>query len=256
MIANVVKRSFYRFYLFQPGLRLWHWVQFLAIFVLFFTGLYIGDPFFIGSVGWEANDAYAHMLSMDFIRMLHFAAGYVLLFAFLYRLFLLFTKKSHFWLIVPKFWKGWFWKGIFEVVLFYALIKKSHIPLIRNPLARTAYLFVLGLIFFEIWTGFAMYGLSDPEGFWGRTVSAWTLSLFGSEYEIHFWHHVVAWIIAIFVIVHVYMVFFNDFLAKEGELSSMTAGVKFFPEGHLPEDCDDVASKDECKKLKETQKGH
>jgi len=252
MIANVVKKSFYRFYLFQPGLRIWHWVQFLAILILFITGLYIGNPFFIGSVGYEATNAYAHDLSMDFVRMIHFAAGYVLLFAFLYRLFLMFTKKSHFWLIIPKFWRGWFWKGIFEVVFFYALIKKSHIPLIRNPLARTAYLFVLLLILFEIWTGFAMYGMSNPDGFWAKTLGHWTIALFGSEYELHFWHHVVAWIIALFVIVHVYMVFFNDFIAKEGELSSMSAGVKFFPEGHLPADCDDVASKEECQKLKGT----
>ena len=251
MVANVVKKAFYRFYLFQPGLRIWHWIQFLAILVLFITGLYIGDPFFIGSIGWEANDAYAHVLSMDLIRLIHFAAGYILLFAFLYRIFLMFTKKSHFSLLIPKFWKPWFWKGIIEVLLFYAFIKKSHLPLIRNPLARIAYVFVLLSIFFEIWTGFAMYGLSDPSGFWAKFVSNWTLAFFGSEYELHFWHHVVAWVIAIFVIVHVYMVFFNDFIAKEGELSSMTAGVKYFPEGHLPEDCDDVASQKECKKLRE-----
>ena len=251
MVADVVKKTFYRFYLFQPGLRLWHWVQFLAILVLFFTGLYIGDPFFIGSVGWDATQAPAHDLAMGWVRLVHFAAGYVLLFGFLYRIFLMFTKKSHFWLIIPKFWKPWFWKGIFEVVLFYALIKKSHIPFIRNPLARTAYLFVLGLILFEIWTGFAMYGMSDPDGFWAKTVSSWTLPLFGgNEYNLHFWHHVVAWIIAIFVIVHVYMVFFNDFLAKEGELSSMASGVKYFPEGHFPADCEDVADPKECEKLK------
>ena len=249
MVANVIKRTFYRFYLFQPGLRIWHWFQFIAILVLFFTGLYIGNPFFIGSI-LEPTDAYGRALNMDMVRMVHFMAGYILLFLFIYRLFLMFTKKSHFWLIIPKFWRGWFWKGIFDVLLFYTFIKKRHMPLIRNPLARSAYFFVLLLILFEIWTGFAMYGLSDPDGFWGRTVSGWTLSLFGSEYELHFWHHVVAWIIAIFVIVHVYMVFFNDFISKEGELSSMTAGTKFFPEGHLPADCDDVASKEECKKLK------
>jgi len=249
MIPNVVKKSFYRFYLFQPGLRIWHWVQFLAIFVLFFTGLYIGNPFFIGSI-LDPTDAYGKALCMDLIRFIHFAAGYVLLFGFIYRLFLMFTKKSHFWLLIPKFWKGWFWKGIFDVLLFYTFIKKSHIPLVRNPLARTAYFFVMLLILFEIWTGFAMYGLSDPDGFWAKVLGNWTLALFGSEYELHFWHHVVAWIIAIFVMVHVYMVFFNDFIAKEGELSSMTSGVKFFPEGHLPYDCDDVASKEDCEKLK------
>jgi Ni/Fe-hydrogenase 1 B-type cytochrome subunit len=247
MNIEKIKGTFYRFYLFQPGLRIWHWVQFLAIFVLFFTGLYIGDPFFIGSVGYEANDAYAHCLSMDFIRYLHFAAGYILLFGFLYRIVLLFTKKSQLNLLIPKFWKPWFWKGAIEVILFYALIKKEHLPLLRNPLARTAYLFVLLLILFEIWTGFAMYSMSDPDGFWATIIGNWTLALFGNEYNIHFWHHVVAWIIAIFVIVHVYMVFYNDFIGKEGELSSMTAGVKYL--AHKPADCEDVISEEECKKL-------
>ena len=71
-----------RIYVFSPGLRLWHWVNFLSILTLFITGLYIGNPFFLGPTGYEATYAYDKGITMDFIRKVHFIAGYVFLSGF------------------------------------------------------------------------------------------------------------------------------------------------------------------------------
>ena len=229
------KKTFLKIYLFQPGLRIWHWIQFLSIVVLFLTGIYIGTPFFIGSASGEPTVVYPHILSMDFVRTLHFSAGYVLLVAFLYRIFLLFTKKAHRALLMPKYFSM-----LKDVVLTYIFIKKSYPPMIRNPLARLAYIFIFLLLIFQMWTGFAMYALSDPNGALASFISHWTVSLFGNEFYLHIWHRVVAWIFFLFLIFHVYLVFYNAFLFKEGELASMASGNRWVPLERIPVDAEDA----------------
>ncbi|NPB08647.1 MAG: Ni/Fe-hydrogenase, b-type cytochrome subunit [Aquificae bacterium] len=228
-------RLYEKIFVFSASLRIWHWVNFLTIMVLFFTGLYIGNPFFIGSQGIEATYAYDKVLTMDFIRFIHFSAGYILLVSFLFRIFIAFFRKGD-RLFIPKVWTIEYWEGIKETLLEYLLIKE-HRPYVRNPLARTAYFFFYVLLFFMIATGFGMYGLSDPEGFWA-SLFGWVVWSLGGEFQAHMWHHWVAWIIILFFIVHVYFVSREDFVHKDGEVSSMFSGVKFFKE--KPVDIEDV----------------
>jgi len=226
---------FKRIFIFSASLRIWHWINFLAIMVLFLTGLYIGTPYFTTSSGYEATYAYEKNVTMGFIRFLHFSAGYILLFSFLFRIFIAFFRKGD-RLFIPKFWTIEYWEGIKETLKEYLLIG-SHRPMIRNPLARTAYFFVYLMIFFMIATGFGMYGLSDPDGFWA-SVFGWVVWSLGGEFEAHYWHHIVAWLIILFFIVHVYFVSREDFVHKNGEVSSMFNGSKFFKEE--PVDIKDV----------------
>ncbi len=213
-------------YVFSPTLRVLHWINALSITLLFFTGIYIGNPFFIGSVGHEATYAYANSLTMDFIRMLHFMAGYVLLFSFLLRIFIAFFHKGD-RLIIPKVWDKNFWTGVKEMLLYYLFIKPSHRPYVRNHLARTAYFIVYVLVCFMITTGFAMYGKSDPDGFSAK-LFGWIIPMLGGEFNVHMWHHWIAWLIVLFVIIHVYLVVKTDVSEKSGEVSSMFNGVKSF----------------------------
>ncbi len=226
-----------RIYIFSPSLRIWHWINAVCIVILFLTGLYIGNPFFIGSQGLEATYAYAHRLTMDFIRFIHFSAGYVLMVMLLFRLFLLFFNKGD-RLIIPHVWKGDFWKGVGEMVLHYLFIKPWHRTYIRNPLARLAYFLLYLALIFMVITGFAMYGLSDPAGFWAK-LFGWIVPMLGGEFLVHAWHHWFAWIIIFFVIIHVYLVIRYDVIEKEGEVSSMFSGMKTFKE--TPVDVEDVA---------------
>ncbi|WP_333783932.1 cytochrome b/b6 domain-containing protein [Thermocrinis sp.] len=197
MREEVVKRI----YIFSPSLRIWHWVNAVCIVVLFLTGLYIGNPFFIGSQGLEATYAYAHSLTMDFIRFIHFS-------------------------------------GVGEMVLHYLLIKPGHRTYIRNPLARLVYFLLYLVLIFMVITGFAMYGLSDPGGFWAK-MFGWIVPMLGGEFSVHMWHHWFAWLVIFFVIVHVYLVVRYDVIEKEGEVSSMFNGMKTFKE--TPVDVEDVA---------------
>ncbi|MGB9873999.1 MAG: Ni/Fe-hydrogenase, b-type cytochrome subunit [Hydrogenobacter sp.] len=217
-----------KIYIFSPGLRLWHWVNFLTIMVLFFTGLYIGNPFFLGPTGVEATYAYREGLTMDFIRKVHFIAGYVLLASFLFRIIIaVFNKRDR--LVFPAVWKKDYWTSLKEITLKYAFIMRDtegH-EYIRNACARTVYPIVYFMIFFMIATGFAMYGMSKPGSFWS-SMFGWLLGFLGGEFMVHMWHHWIAWLIIIFAVLHVYFVIREEAIKKNGELSSMFSGYKVF----------------------------
>ncbi|GAB6077761.1 Ni/Fe-hydrogenase, b-type cytochrome subunit [Hydrogenobaculum acidophilum] len=225
-----------KYYLFSPSLRIAHWVWALAISVLFITGIYIGDPFFIGNVGYSATFGDLHALTMNYIRFLHFSFGYILLSALVLRFLIMPFRKAD-RLIIPKFWTKEYWENAFDTLKNYLFITKSHRPYVRNPLARSAYLGLFLLLIFEVITGFAMYGRSNPGGFWDK-LCGWIIPMLGGEYQVHRWHHIVAWIIVLFVVIHVYMVVREDILEKDGEVSSMVNGNKFFE--HTPADITDI----------------
>ncbi|MFN3870354.1 MAG: Ni/Fe-hydrogenase, b-type cytochrome subunit [Aquificaceae bacterium] len=227
-----------KFYIFSPGLRLWHWINFFAILVLFITGLYIGNPFFLGPTGYEATYAYDKGITMDFIRKIHFIAGYVFLSGFIFRIIIaLFSKRDR--IIIPSFWRRDYWVGLKEITLKYALIMKDKEgkEYIRNACARSVYPMVYLLFLFMIITGFAMYGMSKPGGFWA-SLFGWIIPFLGGEFMTHMWHHWIAWIIIVFAILHLYLVVREELIKKNGELTSMFTGYKVFEKE--PVDVEDI----------------
>ena len=111
---------------------------------------------------------------------------------------------------------------------------------IRNSLARTAYLMVYIMFFFEIVTGATMYAMIKPNGFLGTLLSP-LVGLFGGEYNIHIIHHYIAWGFLFFTIVHVYMAFREDVMEESGEVSAMVSGMKYY--AHDPIDIEDLNGK-------------
>lgn len=218
------------YYLFSPFLRIFHWIMVLAIVTLFVTGLLITKP-----VGLAATDPTSTMLTMDMIRSIHFLAAFIFCAAFILRIYGFIVNKGD--RLFPHFWEGKFYSDTLDVMLHYMLIKKSHAPMLRNPLARGGYAALYGMVFVEILTGFAMYFPAMPNGF-GGTLFMWVNTILGGEYMTHYVHHIFAWFIILFALVHVYMVFREDFMDHEGEASSMFSGVKIFK--HVPVDVDDV----------------
>ena len=68
-------------YVWQQPVRIFHWVNALAILVLCLTGYLIGAPLAIQS-GTEASFNYWFGIN----RHIHFVAGYVFFFNFIFRL--------------------------------------------------------------------------------------------------------------------------------------------------------------------------
>ena len=219
------------YYVCSPWVRAFHWIMVACMAVLFPTGLYIANPFFLGSLGVEPTYAVSNLFSMENIRFFHFAAGYCLVAACILKVYGFITNKGD--RLLAKFWTPHFWTGAIDVFLHYIFLRPTHRPYIRNPLARATYWGVYCLILAEIFTGFAMYSMIAPN-----SVSAKIFGGFGNEYALHLVHHFIAWLLILFAIVHVYLAIRDDCHAKNGEISSMVSGVKFFKED--PVDVEDV----------------
>lgn len=219
----------------SPGLRFWHWVWAICIPVLFVTGLYIGDPMFIGTQGKEPTVAVAALFSMETIRFIHFTAGFILTACLLARAYLFFTYPGN--RQFPNFFSKQYWLGLVEMMTYYGFLRRHHRLYLRNPLAASSYAAIYMLMVVEAVTGLGMYVMIRPDSFLGQLlapVNGWL----GNEYVVHLVHHIIAWIFVIFSLGHIYMVFYNDIVEKSGELSSIVSGEKHFKE--KPVDADDT----------------
>jgi len=224
------------YYVFSPFLRIFHWIMVGCITVLFLTGLYIGNPQFIGTQGLEPTFAFHERLSMETIRFAHFVAAYILLFSFILRIYGFIINKGD--RLFPHFWKKQYLLDLIDTKMHYLFLKFRHKPFLRNPLARASYVAVYFLILIEAVTGFAMYCMINPNS-WGAKLFGPVNFLLVDEYVVHLIHHYVAWAIILFVIVHVYMAVRADFMDGEGEISSMFSGKKFL--AHKPVDVGDIS---------------
>lgn len=230
------------YYLFSPWTRIFHWVMVICVFILFITGLYIGNPFFLGTQGIEPTFAVANVASMEMIRYIHFIAAYVLVVSFIPRIYGFVINPGD--RLLPKPWTKLYWTGIIDTKLHYMFLRSKHRPYLRNSLARSGYLAVYGMFLIEIVTGFAMYYMVEPNRFLAKIFGPF-INVLVNEYVVHLIHHFVAWFIILFVIVHVYMAIRADFTEKGGEISSMFSGIKYMEEE--PDDVGDILVSQKCK---------
>ena len=224
------------YHIYSPWLRIFHWTMVLCVFTLFATGLYIGNPGFIGTIGVDPTFAVSSLFSMETIRYIHFSAAWILVAALVLRIYGFVINRGD--RLLPKFWTALYWSGLKEMLLHYLFLKRHHRPVLRNSLARTAYLGVYVMLLLEAVTGFAMYYMIHPNGL-GAAFFGPVNHFFVDEYTVHLIHHYIAWAFMIFVVVHVYMAFRADMMEREGEISSMFSGVKFLR--HEPADIGDIA---------------
>lgn len=235
--------------IFTPWLRFWHWLMVICVVILFFTGLYIGDPGFMMMTGSETTYKVQSIFSMSAIRKIHFITAVILMAATIFRIYgAIYWRGDR---LLPKFWKKKYWEGLGWTVKHYLFIPCEHRNYLRNSLARTAYSTIyIALIIISL-TGLAMFAQIRPDSVLA-TIFNPINNLFG-EYTVHLIHHIAAWYFMFFMIVHMYMAFRADYDEKDGEISSMISGYKFF-EGQ-PYDFEDlVKDPDALAKYQEEQK--
>lgn len=213
-------------YVYEAPLRLWHWVNALAITVLAVTGYFIGSP-----PPTQPGEASANFL-FGYIRFAHFAAGYVLLIGFLGRVYWAFVGNHHARQVftLPLFDKKWWGEVLFELrwYLFLEPDPKKYVG--HNPLAQMMmFLFFILPLIFMIATGFALYGEGTQAGSWAHTVfSSWVIPMLGQSQDVHTWHHLFAWVIVLFVVVHVYAALREDIMSRQSLVSTMLSGWRMF----------------------------
>jgi Ni/Fe-hydrogenase 1 B-type cytochrome subunit len=213
-----------RKYVWELPVRLSHWVNAIAIAVLFLTGLFIAAP-----VLQPSGEAANHFV-MGKVRMLHFAFAYALMLGVLIRVYWFFVGNNYARSGFPFFWRPSWYRAVFQQVLDYMHLDRGHIHIGHNSLAGASYAAFFAMCGFEGITGFALYGESNPGGLWD-TLAGWSVPLLGGSFRVHMWHHLVAWFILVFVVFHLYIALYDSQLYKNGLVDSIIAGPKFYEPG-------------------------
>jgi Ni/Fe-hydrogenase b-type cytochrome subunit len=211
-----------RVYLWHWATRSMHWVSVACILVLAVTGFYIGKPYFL--TGGEPSD---HFL-MGRFRFVHFTAAGLFVATALLRVYWLFVGNKF------ERWDALFpvrrddWKNMWLVLKRYLFIDPWRAPhyLGHNPLQQITYLFVYLVAVVQIFSGFYLYGLADPGGFFFSSF-AWVGTLLGGAQTTRFLHHVLTWVWAVFLPVHIYLTVRADVVHQESRISSMVGGGRY-----------------------------
>lgn len=210
-----------RVYVWEFPVRLTHWLNFLSILVLSFTGVYIGTPFI-----YAASETSFVMATM---RFLHFVSAYVFTVSVLVRVYWWFlgNKYARWNQFIPATVERC--RNTVDTGLFYCFLKTDlpHAPG-HTGLAGVTYFSLFLLFFLEILTGFALYSQSHVGGIW-TLMGGWLLGVFTAG-TIRLIHHLIMWVIAVFVIFHVYISWHNDRLERNGLMSSIFSGFKTLDE--------------------------
>lgn len=224
--AEVIQgESIQSVYVYEAPVRLWHWINALAIVTLAVTGYFIGVP--LPSQPGEASDNFL----MGYIRFAHFAAGYIFAIGLLARIYWAIVGNHHarelFW--VPIFSRA-YWAEFFGMLKWYAFIAPRPGRFVgHNPLAR--FMMVFGFLFlcaFMIITGFALYAEGAQAGSWQDQLFGWVIPLFGQSQDVHTWHRLGMWAMIIFVIIHVYAAIREDIMGRQSIVSTMISGHRTF----------------------------
>ena len=209
-------------YVWQLPVRFYHWINALCIVVLCITGYLVGNPIAVQS-GSEASFNYW----FGTVRFVHFVAAFIFFFNFIYRIY---------WGFVGNQYAQWYnfiplkrsqWREMFEVLRVDILQLKCK-PLEsvgHNTLASFTYFLTFLAFLLQCLTGFGMYAIMSTA--WFPDLFAWIVPLLGGDLATRQVHHILMWFFIIFAIIHVYLVFYHDYIERRGVTSSMIGGWKF-----------------------------
>lgn len=211
-----------RVYVWELPVRIFHWVNALAITVLTITGFLIASPVTLN----PATEA-SYMYTQGTIRFIHFAAAYVFIINLAFRIYWGFVGNDF------ARWKTWLplsvekWKEIKTVIRVDILQtdEHEHVSPAHNALASLIYLGLGAVMLLSIITGLGLY--ADMSESYFPYLFSWIIPLFGGDYMVRMIHHGATWFFILFTIVHVYLTFYHDYVEGRAVVSSMVGGWKF-----------------------------
>lgn len=212
-------------YVWQLPVRIFHWVNAFAITILCITGYIIGDP-----------PAIMHGTAPEFnywfgwVRLTHFIAAFIFIINFLVRIYWFFAGNtfSRWPNYIPLTKKQW--RGIFETTKVDVLLlsPKPVYDIGHNSLAAFTYFGLFLIMIVQSVTGLAMFYVDSDSilaPFFGKL-----LIIMGGFYPVRDIHHILMWAFILFAIVHIYLVFYHDYIERNGIASSIIGGWKFIRE--------------------------
>ncbi len=225
---DIITRTydFKRVLVWELPVRIFHWLNVLCIIVLGATGFIIADPPAFMSTA-EASESYW----FGTVRMIHFITAYIFLLNYIGRIY---------WAFKGNYYSNWrvFFpfskkarnniKHVLKVDILLQNEEKevlNNISVGHNYVASLSYVVLFLLALVQIFTGFGLY--APTSGWWLPKLFAWVPYVLGDEMTTRFVHHMSTWLFIIFTLVHVYLVFYHDWLEGRGESSAMISGYKF-----------------------------
>lgn len=219
-------KNYKRVFVWEVPVRIFHWLNALSITVLAVTGYLIAKPLAIMS-GAEAFNSYW----FGTVRAIHFTAAYVFVAVMLLRIYWAFAGNRYARLkaFLPFGKKA---RKNFAHVLKHDILllpekgeDLSQVSVGHNRVAAFSYIVMFFVALIMVFTGFGLY--ADNSTWWLPKLFGWVPEFLGGDFMARSIHHSLMWVFALFVIVHVYLVLFHDWLEGRGETSSMLSGFKF-----------------------------
>ena len=212
-------------YVWELPVRMFHWVNMLCVIALCITGFIIGSP----PAFMNGTEAYFNYW-FGTVRFVHFIAAFLFFFNFIFRTYWGFSGNefSRWTNFIPL--KRAQWKEIIDVIRVDVLqVTHKNIDSIgHNALASFVYFLTFLIFLLQCLTGFGMYSAMSKSAF--PKLFAWIVPFLGGDMRVRQLHHLAMWGFIIFAIVHVYLVFYHDYIERRGVTSSMIGGWKFIEE--------------------------
>lgn len=212
-------------YVWELPVRFYHWVNALCIVVLCATGIIIANP----PALVMASEAYFNYW-FGTVRFIHFVAAFAFFFNFIFRLYWGFAgnRFCHWNNFIPL--KKSQWKEIIEVIKVDILqVKRKPVESIgHNALASTIYFALFLAFLLQCITGFGLYAKMSQSAF--PQLFAWVVPLMHGDLMVREVHHFLMWFFILFSMIHIYLVFYHDYIERRGVTSSMIGGWKFIEE--------------------------
>lgn len=211
-----------RVYVWELPVRIYHWINVLVMLTLIATGFFIANPLALQSQH-EATGKF----TMGWFRYIHFAAAYIFLFNYIFRLYWSFVgnKYANWRQFIPTNFK--FIKELWVIFKVDILMirNKEHVAVGHNAMAGFIYFFAFLASLVQILTGFGLY--ASTASWWFPRLFAWVPALLGGDILTRQVHHWTMWFFILFAVIHIYLVFYHDYIEGRGEMSSMAGGYKF-----------------------------
>ena len=227
-MATTESPTFQRVYVWELPVRLYHWVNAICVLTLIVTGYIIGNPVNIA----YADEAYQQYW-FGTVRFIHFVTAFVFFFNFLARIYWGFVgnRFSSWRNFIPHNTRQF--REISETLRTDILQTKAQgqISLGHNSLAGFIYFLSFLVFLFQAFTGFALY--SSMSSSWLPQLFTLVVPLMGGDFAVRQWHHALMWFFIMFTIIHIYLVFYHDYVEGRGTTSSMAGGWKFEREDEL-----------------------
>ena len=215
-----------RVYVWELPVRLYHGINAVCMVLLCVTGYLIGAPLKV----LYAPEAY-QLYWFGWVRFIHFLCAFIWVFNFAYRIYWGFVGNKY------ASWRNFFpvtrkqWHEIKDVIKTDIFELKKHsdeVTVGHNSLAAFTYFIIFLAFLFQVVTGFALYSSMSTSAL--PRMFNFIVPIMGGDSGVRFWHHLFLWPFVVFIIIHVYLAFYHDYVEGRGTISAIVGGWKFHRE--------------------------